>query len=170
MQERNVLALVVVLVVATAGAGVAVNAFRSNNANPYHAFNLALDLSGTAVVGASLQIRVTVQQAFIDARTLPSLFISVDIDSLSVVTATPSSNPWGSATVWNLTGLDLAAPRVYNITASATVAGNDTLFAMVWEPLGDLRSVSVDPSGHVNPAGVSLLASDSAPIDVSPTG
>src|SRR5512137_625154 len=98
MQERNVLILVVVLVVATAGAGVAVNAFR-NNASTFEAFYLNLRLNGTAAVGSDLRIVVSVQQAFIDSRTLPSLFLSVDVGSLTVRSATPGTNPWGSPTV-----------------------------------------------------------------------
>ncbi len=167
MQERNVLILVVVLVVATAGAGVAVNAFRNENLSSFPAFYLSLDLSGTPAVGSDLEFRVRVQQAFIDSRTLPSLFLSVDVADLTVVSATPATNPWGSPTVWNLTGLDLSSARLYNITATPTTAGPVTVFAMIWVPLGDLGSVSVDSTGHVNPADITLMASTSAPITVT---
>ena len=170
MQERNVLILVVVLVVATAGAGVAVNALRNDSAATFQAFYLTLTLGGTPAIGSDLQVTVSVQQAFIDSRTLPSLFLSVDVGTLSVRSATPGTNPWGSTTVWNLTGLDLSSARLYNITAAPTEAGPMTVFAMVWVPLGGLGSVSVDSTGHVNPADISLMASTSAPIDVNASG
>ncbi len=167
MQERNVLILVVVLVVATAGAGVAVNAFRNDGNSTFRAFYLTVSLSGTPVVGTAVRIAVSVQQAFIDSRTLPSLFLSVDVGSFAVQSATPGTNPWRSATVWNLTGLDLTGARVYNITAVPTAAGPATLDAMVWVPLGDLRSVSVAASGHVNPADITLMAAESAALAVT---
>ncbi|HYM40427.1 MAG TPA: hypothetical protein VEY12_09880 [Thermoplasmata archaeon] len=170
MQERNVLILVVVLVVATAGAGVAVNAFRNANSSAFRAFDLSVDVRGTPTVGSDVQITITVRQAFIDARSLSNLFLSVDMGTLAVHGGTPSTNPWASPTVWNLTGLDLSGPRVYNITAAPTANGSATLDAMVWVPLGDLRSVSVDPSGHVNTADISLLATQSAPLTVGATG
>jgi hypothetical protein len=167
MQERNVLILVVVLVAATAGAGVLVNALRSNNASTFEAFYLSLDVRGTPAVGSNLTITVRLQQAFIDSRTLPSLFLSVDVGTLQVRTATPGTNPWDSPTVWNLTGRDLSSAIELDITASPTVAGPMTVYAMVWVPLGSLGSVTLDASGHVNPAGITLMASSSAPIDVS---
>ena len=170
MQERNVLILVVVLVVATAGAGVAVNALRNNGTTTFRAFYLTLDVSGAAVVGTALPIAVSVEQAFIDSRTLPSLFLSLDVGSFAVQSATPGTNPWHTATVWNLTGLDLTAARVYNITAVPAAAGPATLYAMIWVPLGDLRSVSVDASGHVNPADIRLMATESAALTVTAAG
>jgi len=170
MQERNVLILVVVLVVATAGAGVAFNALRSNNASTFEAFYLNLAVGGTPAIGANLTLTVRVQQAFIDSRTLPSLFLSVDTGNLEVHAATPGTNPWGSPTVWNLTGLDLSSAIEYDITAAPTAAGPMTIYAMIWAPLGSLGSVTVDASGHVNPADVSLMASSSAPIQVGAAG
>ncbi len=167
MQERNVLLLVVVLVVATAGAGIAVNAFRNDSASTFEAFYLYLNLNGTPAVGSDFQMSVSVQQAFIDSRTLPSLFLSVDVGTMTVVSATPAANPWHSPTVWNLTGLDLSRAHLYNITAAPTVAGPTTIFAMVWVPLGDVGSVSVDATGHVNPADIRLMASTPASISVS---
>ncbi len=167
MQERNVLLLVVVLVAATAGAGIAVNAFRNDGASTFDAFYLNVILHGTPAVGSAFSLSVSVQQAFIDSRTLPSLFLSVDVGSMSVDSATPAVNPWHSPTVWNLTGLDLGAARLYNITATPTTAGPMTVFAMVWVPLGDLGSVSVDATGHVNPADIQLMASTPASISVS---
>lgn len=167
MQERNVLVLVVVLVAATAGAGVVVNALRSNNASTFEAFHLTLGVQGLPAVGSNLTFAVRVQQAFIDSRTLPSLFLSVDVANLQVRSATPGTNPWGSPTVWNLTGLDLSSAVEYDIVASPTASGPMTIYAMVWAPLGSLGSVTVDTSGHVNPADISLMASSSAPIDVS---
>ncbi len=167
MQERSVLLLVVVLVAATAGAGIAVNAFRSDNAPTFEAFYLYLNLNGTPALGSEFRMSVSVQQAFIDSRTLPKLFLSVDVGSMSVDSATPTANPWHSPTVWNLTGLDLSSAHVYNITATPTVAGPMTIFAMVWVPLGDLGSVSVDATGHVNPADIRLMASTPASISVS---
>lgn len=167
MQERNVLLLVVVLVVATAGAGIAVNTFRNDSASTFDAFYLNVILNGTPAVGSEFAMVVSVQQAFIDSRTLPRLYLSVDVGSMSVDSATPTVNPWHAATVWNLTGLDLGAARLYNITATPTVAGPMTIFAMVWVPLGDVGSVSVDATGHVNPADIRLMASTPASISVS---
>lgn len=166
MQERNVLILVVVLVVATAGAGVAVNAFRSGEST-WRAFDLSLDWGGTPAVGADLQITVTVKQAFLDSRSLPIVFLSVDVGTLVIQASTPATNPWGYATIWNLTGLDLTVPHLYQVTAAPTQAGLANLYAMIWVPLGDLRAVSVDASGHVNPADVSLLATESAAFTVT---
>lgn len=167
MQERNVLILVVVLVAATAGAGVVVNALRSNNGSSFEAFYLTAGVQGTPAVGANLTITVRVQQAFIDSRTLPSLFLSVDMGTLQVHAATLGTNPWGSPTVWNLTGVDLSSAIEFTITASPTTTGPMTVYAMVWVPLGSLGSVTVDASGHVNPAGINLMASSSVPIDVT---
>ncbi len=162
--------LVVVLVVATAGAGIAVNAFRNDNPSTFEAFHLDVVLNGTPDLGADLGISVSVQQAFIDSRTLPSLFLSVDVGTLSVVSATPAANPWRCPTVWNLTGLDLSAARLYNITATPTVAGPMTVYAMIWVPLGDLGSVSVDATGHVNPADIRLMASTPIALSVGGAG
>jgi hypothetical protein len=167
MQERTVLILVVVLVVATAGAGVAVNAFRSSDSGAWHAFFVTLDWQGNPAVGSQMQITVRVRQGQLDSRTLPAIFLSLDVSTLAVASATPGKNPWGYPTVWNLTGVDFSSPRVYNVTAAPTETGSTTLYAMVWVPLGDLRSVSVDSVGHVNPADISLMAADSAVFTVT---
>ncbi len=167
MQERTVLILVVVLVVATAGAGVAVNALRDSGSGTWHAFLLTLDWHGTPAVGSDLSITVKVQKGQLDSRSLPALFLSLDVGGLAVVSATPGTNPWGSPTVWNLTGLDFSTPRMYNVTGTLTEAGSTTLYAMIWVPLGDLRSVAVDAVGHVNPADVSLMAADFSTFTVT---
>jgi len=167
MQERTVLIVVVVLVVATAAAGVAVNALRAGDSGTWHALFVSLDWQGIPAVGSQLQITVHVRQGQLDSRTLPAVFLSLDIGTLAVASATPATNPWGSPTVWNLTGLNLALPRVYNVTATPTQTGSITLYAMVWVPLGDLRSVSVDRVGHVNPADISLMAADFVVLTVT---
>ncbi|MFA5897050.1 MAG: hypothetical protein WC985_09155 [Thermoplasmata archaeon] len=40
------------------------------------------------------------------------------------------------------------------------------LHTMIWIPRGDLSGVLIDPSGHLNPSGVSLLESDSLFLNV----
>lgn len=167
MQERNVLVLVVVLVVATAGAGVAVNALRGNDSSTWRAFNLSMGLTGNPVVGSPLHITVQVQQGLLDTHSLKLVFLSVDMGTFTIQSSTPGSNPWGYPTVWNLTGMDLSGARVFEVNATPTATGPTTVYAMIWVPLGDLGSVSVDPAGHVNPAGVSLMATDSAALVVT---
>lgn len=167
MQERNVLILVVVLVVATAGAGVAVNAFRGNDAANWRAVNMSLGWTGTPQVGGTVRLTVRVAQGMVDARTLGFVFLSVDVAGMAVSSATPSSNPWDCPTVWNLTGKDLSTPLDFNVTAVPQLEGTTTVYAMVWAPLGDLRSVSVDAGGHVNTGDVSLMQTESATFVVT---
>ncbi len=166
MQERTVLLLVVVLVVSTAAAGAAVNLFRPNDAGTWRAFNLAVATDLTGAVGSPLPIFVTVRQGMLDPRTLSVVFLSLDIGTMRITSSTPASNPWGYATVWNLTGLDLSSPRLYNATVVPTEAGTTVVYAMIWVPLGELSSVPIDANGHVNPAGVTLesVASQSVVI------
>ena len=167
MQERTVLLLVVVLVVTTAGAGVAVNLFRPNDAGAWRAFNLSLTWNGTAAVGSAIQLGVDVRQAMLDAKTLPYLFLSLDVGTMRIVSSTPGTNPWGYPTVWNLTGLDLTETWFFNATVVPTEPGTTLVYAWVWVPLGDLSSVPIDASGHVNPAGVTLESVASAAITVT---
>jgi hypothetical protein len=158
MQERSVLLLVVVLVTATAGAGVAVNAFRSNDPANWRSFDVSLSHSGTAVVGSPLSMSVSVRQGAVDPKTLWAVYLSLDMGSMDIVSSTPGTNPWGYPTVWNLTSLDLTAPRTFTATGIPTENGSAIVYAMIWVPRGDLRTVSVDPQGHVNPAGVSVMS------------
>jgi hypothetical protein len=157
MQERTVLLLVVVLVTATAGAGLAVNAFRSNNSAAWRAFDVTVTHAGTAVVGSEMNISVSVRQGAVDPKTLWVVYLSLDMSSLNIVNASPSTNPWGYPTTWNLTSLDLTAPKVFTATGVPLQNGSTTVFAMIWVPRGDLSTVSLDAHGHVNPADVSLM-------------
>src|SRR5512136_798053 len=157
MQERTVLLLVVVLVTATAGAGVAVNTFRSNDAAKWRAFDVTIGSAGNASVGSRLTVSVSVRQGSVDPKTLWVVYLSLDMASMDIVNATPATNPWGYPTTWNLTSLDLTAPKTFTATGVPIENGSATVYAMIWVPRGDLSSVSVDAQGHVNPAGVSLM-------------
>ena len=170
MQERTVLLLVVVLVVSTAGAGVAVNLLRPNDAANWRAFNLTLGESGAAAVGSPIQLNVTVRQAMLNPKTLWVVFLSIDVGTMNITSATPGSNPWGYPTVWNLTGLDLSATQRFSATVVPTQPGTTFVYAMIWVPLGDIASVPIDASGHVNPAGVTLEDVASVPVTVTATG
>ncbi len=167
MQERTVLLLVVVLVVSTAAAGAAVNLFRPNDAVEWRAFNLAVATNLTGAVGSPLQVSVSVRQGMLNPRTLTDVFLSLDVGTMQVRSSTPGTNPWGYPTVWNLTGLDLSSPRLYNATVVPTQAGTTVVYAMVWVPLGSLASVPIDANGHVNPAGVTLEAVASQSVVVT---
>ncbi len=166
MQERTVLLLVVVLVVSTAGAGVAVNLFRPTSPVPGQPFDLSLSWNGTAGVGSAISLTVTLRDGTLDSRSLWAVFLSLDVGTMTVTSATPASNPWGYPTVWNLTGADLSATHFFNATAVPTQAGTAFLYAMVWVPQGDVQSAPVDASGHVNPAGVTLETVASLSISV----
>ena len=157
MQERSVLLLVVILVTATAGAGVAVNTLRSNDPASWRAFEVSITRTGTAVVGSPLAFSVSVRQGTVDPKTLWVVYLSLDMGSMDVVSSTPGTNPWAYPTVWNLTALDLTAPKVFEATGIPTENGSAMVYAMIWVPRGDLSAVSVDSQGHVNPAGVSLM-------------
>ncbi len=157
MQERTVLLLVVVLVAATAGAGVAVNAFRPNDSAAWRAFDVSVAHTGNASVGSRLAFSVSVRQGSVDPKTLGLVYLSLDMGSMDIVNATPAVNPWGYPTTWNLTSLDLTTAHTFTATGVPTVNGSATVYAMIWVPRGDLSSVSVDAQGHVNPAGVSLM-------------
>ena len=167
MQERTVLVLVVVLVVSTAAAGVAVNLFRPNDSDAWRAFNLSVGTNLTGAVGSSLRITVSVRQGMLDPRTLPLVFLSLDLGTMQLTSATAAANPWGYPTVWNLTGLDLSSPRYYNATVLPTDAGTAVVYAMIWVPRGDLGSVPIDANGHVNPAGFPLETVASHSVDVT---
>jgi len=157
MQERTVLLFVVVLVTATAGAGVAVNALRSQDPAPWRSFDVSITRSGTPRVGSPLNFSVSVRQGTVDPKTLWVVYLSLDMGSMDILSSTPGTNPWGYRTVWNLTPLDLTAPNVFSATGIPTTNGSAMVYAMIWVPQGDLDSVSVDAQGHVNPAGVSLM-------------
>lgn len=156
MQERTVLLLVVALVLSTAAAGVAVNVLRPNDAGAWRAFNLAVSANGSAAVGSPINVAMSLRQGMLDPKSLWVVFLSLDAGTMNITSATPASNPWGYPTVWNLTGLDLSGTRFFNATLVPTEAGSTILYAMVWVPLGDVRSVPIGPSGHVNPSGVAL--------------
>jgi hypothetical protein len=161
MQERTVLLLVVVLVTATAGAGVAVNAFRSNDSAVWRAFDVSIGHAGAAAVGAPITFSVSVRQGSVDPKTLWVVYLSLDMGSLDIVNASPATNPWGYATTWNLTSLDLTATRTFTATGIPLQNGSATVYAMIWVPRGDLTTVSLDAQGHVNPADVSLMTVES---------
>ena len=167
MPERTLLLLVVVLVVSTAAAGAAVNLFRPNDAGAWRAFNLAVDTNLTGAVGSPLRISVSVRQGMLDPRTLPVVFLSLDVGTMQVTSATPGTNPWGYPTVWNLTGLDLSSTLLYNATVVPTDAGTTVVYATIWVPLGDLASVPIEANGQVNPAGVTLESVASQSIVVT---
>lgn len=167
MQERTVLLLVVVLVLATAAAGVAVNVLRPNDAQAWRAFNLSLAASANAAVGSPLNVSVSVRQGMLDPRSLWVVFLSLDVGTMNIMSATPGANPWGYPTVWNLTGLDLSGTRLFNATLVPTQAGSTVLYAMIWVPRGDVRSAPIDASGHVNPAGVALEGEAAEPVVVT---
>lgn len=156
MHERTVLLVVVALVVSTAAAGVAVNLLRPNDAQAWRAFNVALASSGGAAVGSPLNLSVSVRQGMLDPKSLWVVFLSLDVGTMTITSATDGRNPWGYRTVWNLTGLDLSGARTFNATVVPTQAGTEPVYAMIWVPLGDIASVQIDASGHVNPNGVTL--------------
>ncbi len=156
MRERTVLVLVVVLVASTAAAGVAVNLLRPAGSGAPASFQVVLDYNGTAAVGSPLSFRVVVQALVPNATAEGPVFLSLDVGTMRITASTPGSNPWGYPSVWNLTGLDLSAPVSFNVTAVPTDAGTNWVYAMVWTPKGDLASVSIDASGHVNPIDVFL--------------
>ncbi len=161
MQERTVLLLVVTLVVTTATVGVAVNALRSDAPQAWHAFDLSITWSGSPRINSVLTVSVGIRQGLVDPRTLGLVFLSLDMSTMNVLSATPTLNPWGYRTVWNLTSMDLTATRYFNATGIPQDAGSTTVYAMVWVPQGELRSVPIDSTGHVNPAGASLMGVDS---------
>ncbi len=167
MQERTVLLVVVVLVVSTAAAGAAVNLLRPNDASSWQAFSLSVAWDGTATVGSPINVTVTIRAAMLDPRTLPLLFLCLDVGTMNVSAATPGTNPWGYPTVWNLTGEALSSPAQFNATLVPTESGTNWLYGMAWVPLGDVRSVPIDASGHVNPAGVTLEAVASEAVTVT---
>lgn len=156
MQERTVLVLVVALVVSTAGAGVAVNLLRPNDASTWRAFTLDVGSLGTASVGSSMNLSVSVRQGMLDPASLWVVFLSLDVGTMTVLSATPGSNPWGYPTTWNLTGQDLSRTLLFNVTVVPTDAGSTIVSAIIWVPRGDLVSAPIEANGHVNPAGVTL--------------
>lgn len=156
MRERTVLLVVVALIASTAAAGIAVNALRPDNGAAWRAFEVSLAANGPTAVGSPLNLTVVVRQGAIDPRSLGLVFLSLDVGTMSISSATPGTNPWGFPTVWNLTGMDLSSPRVFNATVVPRQAGNEPIYAMVWVPRGDIASVPIDANGHVNPAGVTL--------------
>ncbi len=164
VQERVVALLVIVLVVATAATAVSVNLLRPANPSAWNAFELSVGWSGSARVGSSIVVNVTVRQGTVDPKTLWLVYLSLDVSSLQVTSGTPPTNPWNCATAWNLTTLDLSAPHTFTVTAIATQAGQLDLHAMIWVPRGDLRAVPIDSTGSVNPAGVSLMQVDSESV------
>ena len=167
MEERTVFLLVVVLVVSTAAAGAAVNLIRPNNAEAWRAFNLSLDANATAAVGSPLHLTVSVRQGMLDPKSLWVVFLSLDVGAMTITSSTHGTNPWGYPTVWNLTGLDLSGTRLFNATAVPAQPGMAVVYAMIWVPLGDVKSVPVDASGHVNPSGVTLESVVSTAITVT---
>lgn len=168
MKERTVFLLVVVLVVATAGAGVAVNSLRSDNPSSWRAFDVSITRTGTLDIGSPIDVTVSIRQGTVDPKTLWVVFLSLDMGSMTITSATPATNPWGYRTVWNLTALDLSAPKLFQAEGLPTANGSVTLYAMVWVPRGDLGTVSVDSQGHVNPAGVSLMTVETDSFWVGP--
>ncbi len=167
MRERTVLLVVVALVVSTASAGVAVNLLRPSSGPTWVAFDLSLAWGGNATLGSLVNFTVSVRQGMLDPRTLPAVYLSLDVGSMGVASSTPASNPWGYPTVWNLTGLDLTTARTFNVTATPTEAGGQMVYAMVWAPLQDLHSVQIDATGHVNPSSVTLETVQSASVPVA---
>lgn len=169
MQERTVLLVVVVLIASTAAAGVAVNLLRPNDPAAWRAFDVSLRTTGPAAVGSPMNLSVNVRQGMLDPKTLWVVYLSLDVGTMNVTSATRGTNPWGYRTVWNLTGVDLTNLRVFNATVVPTQAGNATVYAMIWVPLGDVSSVQVDASGHVNPGSVTLETVVSEEIAVRAT-
>lgn len=123
------------------------------------------------MVGQRVVINTSVRQVIADLRSLwsspRSVFLSVDVASINVTSATPTVNPWDCPTIWNLTGLDLSAVRTFTVTGWASQAGSVTIHALVWVPRGDLHAVSVDPTGNVNPDAITLLGLDSESFNVT---
>ena len=167
MQERTVLVLVVVLVVSTASAGVAVNLLRPSDSGAWRAFNLSLDSEGAARVGSPMNLTAGVRQGMLDPKTLPIFFLSIDVGTMNIASSSPPTNPWGYPTVWNLTGLDFSGTLDFNATVVPTDTGTQIVYAMIWVPLGDLSSVPIDASGHVNPSGVTLESVQTLPLSVT---
>ncbi len=169
MRERTVFLLVVVLVSATAGAGIAVNSLRSDDPSSWRAFNVSITRTGTLGIGSPINVTVSVRQGTVDPKTLWVVYLSLDMGSLDIASATPATNPWSYPTVWNLTALDLTAPKLFHAQGIPTENGSVTLYAMVWVPRGDLGTVSVDSQGHVNPVGVSLMTVETDSFWVGPS-
>ncbi len=167
MQERTVLLVVVVLIVATAAAGVAVNSLRPNDGNTWRAFDVSLAAIGTPKVGSPFNLSVVVRQAMLDPKSLWVVFLSLDVGTMNITSATPGASPWGYPTVWNLTGMDLSTPRLFNATLMPTEPGNAPIYAMIWVPRGDIGSVQIDANGNVNPGGVTLETVVSQSLNVT---
>lgn len=170
MHERTVLLVVVALVLSTAAAGVAVNLLRPSDPLVWRAFELTLACGGSAKIGIPMNLTVTVRQGMLDPKTLWVVFLSLDVGAMNITSSTTGTSPWGYPTVWNLTGLDLTAAKTFNATVVPEQTGPTILYAMVWVPLGDIASVPIEPSGHVNPSGVTVETTATAPMNVTAAG
>ncbi len=166
MHERPVLLLAAALAASVALAGVTLPAIGLEGNRAWHSFDLSVSAEGDAFAGRPMNVSVAVRQGLLDPKTLLMVFLSLDVEDAQVVSATSGTNPWGYPTIWNITGLDLTVVQRFNVTLLPASAGGLQLHAIVWTPRADVGGVPVEPTGHVNPAGVSVLESQSLYLPV----
>ena len=166
MQERPIVLLAAALAASIAVAGVTLPAIGMQENPEWHSFELSVSTDGEAVSGHALTVAVDLRQGMLDPKTLRMAFLSLDIEDAQLVAASPGTNPWGYPTIWNITDLDLTAVQRFTATIIPMDRGVLQLRATVWTPRADVSSVPVDPTGHVNPAGVSVLESQSLYVTV----
>ncbi len=166
MQERPIVLLAAALAVSIALAGVTLPAIGLQSNPEWHSFELSVSADGAAVAGHALTVTVDLRQGMVDPKTLRMAFLSLDVEDTQVVSASPGSNPWGYPTIWNITTMDLTVAQRFTVTIIPMAPGGLQLRATVWTPRADLGGVPVDPTGHVNPAGVSVLESQALYLTV----
>ncbi len=167
MQERPVVMLAAALTMCIAVSGLALPTIRFGARVEWRSFDLSVSAGGEPSAGSPLPVFVDLRQGMMDPKTLWVAFLSLDVEDALIVSGTPGTNPWGYATVWNITDLDLTTVQRFAVTVVPQGPGTLQLRAMVWTPRGDLRAVAVAPSGHVNPAGISVLESASQSLSVT---
>jgi len=166
MQERPIVLLAAALAASIAVAGVTLPAIGLQENPEWHSFELSVSADGEALAGHTLTVAVDLRQGMLDPKTLRMAFLSLDIEDAQLVSASPGTNPWGYPTIWNITYMDLTAVQRFTATIIPMDPGVLQLRATVWTPRADVSSVPVDPTGHVNPAGVSVLESQSLYVAV----
>lgn len=166
MQERLILGLTATLAVSTALAALAVPWMATSRPMPVFPYSVSIFVSGPVSAGGSVQVTVlAVGNAWIGNAPL---FLSVALDPTFNVTANGSAdNPWGYPSVWRLNQSLASVGQRESVTITPTTPGTFLLNAGVWAPAGDLGSVQIDATGHVNPAGVNWYGSGSLSLLVT---
>jgi len=125
--------------------------------------HLAVTAGGNFTVGGDVRVDTRVQGAISGPRAPSLLFLSLELNPTYYRnrSADTDDDPWGLATIWNLTGVDLSGGIQFSLDVTPALrAARVPLEARAWSPRTSWTALSFDETGELqNPEAIRFWGS-----------